>query len=251
MNNPDLPGSGGRSSRTKGWWPMIALIGILLAFILGVGWVLMMHSDSGKVFPRAEMGKVIQLPLPSTEGGMTLTEALTSRRSHRQFAAEPLSLGQVAQLCWAAQGITDEGEGHRTAPSAGALYPITIFVVDAKGVYEYEPGRHSLRPALAGDLRRELQAAALNQPCVGGAPVCLVITMDVARTASKYGSRAERYCLMEAGHVAQNILLQATAMGLAGVPVGAFEDRQVAATLELSPNLRPVYLLPLGYLQGE
>ncbi len=182
---------------------------------------------------------------------MALVEALTSRRSRREFSGKALSLGQVAQLCWAAQGITDDVQGSRTAPSAGALYPITVFVVDANGVYGYEPGRHALRPALAGDLRRQLQAAALDQPCVGEAPLCLVITMDVAHTASRYGSRAERYCLLEAGHVAQSVLLQATALGLAGVPVGAFEDHRVAATLELPPNLYPVYLVPVGYPRGE
>jgi SagB-type dehydrogenase family enzyme len=123
--------------------------------------------------------------------------------------------------------------------------------VDESGVYEYEPGRHALHPTLASDLRAKLQAAALDQPCVGEAPLCLVISIDVGRTASKYGGRAERYCLLEAGHVAQNVLLQATALGLAGVPVGAFEDQRIAALLELPPNLRPVYLVPLGYPQGE
>ncbi len=182
---------------------------------------------------------------------MALAEALSGRRSWRQFSAKPLSLQQVAQLCWAAQGITDDVQGYRTTPSAGALYPITVFVVDASGVCEYEPGRHALRPARAGDLRRQLQAAALDQPCVGEAPLCLVITIAVARSASKYGSRAERYCLLEAGHLTQNVLLQATALGLAGVPVGAFEDRSVAEALGLPPSLRPVYLVPLGYPQGR
>ncbi len=182
---------------------------------------------------------------------MGLAEVLKRRRSRREFSGKSLSLAQVAQLCWAAQGITDDIQGFRTAPSAGALYPITVFVVDTNGVYEYEPAGHALRQAAAGDLRGKLQAAALDQPCVGEAPLCLVIAVDVARTASKYGSRAERYCLLEAGHVAQNVLLQATALGLAGVPVGAFDHRRVASTLALPPNLRPVYLLPLGYPGGE
>jgi SagB-type dehydrogenase family enzyme len=229
---------------------MIAPIGILLAMMLGVAWVLVMHTNTSKVSPRGEKGEIIRLPAPRAEGGMALIEALTNRRSRREFSAKPLSLGEVAQLCWAAQGITDDVQGYRTAPSAGALYPITVFVVDGNGVCEYEPGRHLLRPALAGDLRGKLQAAALDQPCVGAAPLCLVLTMDVARTASKYGSRAECYCLLEAGHVAQNVLLQATALGLAGVPVGAFQDGRVAAILELPPSLRPVYLVPLGYPQG-
>jgi SagB-type dehydrogenase family enzyme len=235
----------------KGWWAMLALPGILLAIVLTVAWALRMHTDMSTTSPRVETERVIPLPPPTAEGGMALAEALASRRSRRAFTTRAPSLGQVAQLCWAAQGITDAAEGYRTAPSAGALYPITVFVVDGNGVYEYEPGSHVLRRAVAGDLRGKLQAAALHQPCVGAAPLCLVITTDIARTASKYGSRAERYCLLEAGHVAQNVLLQATALGLAGVPVGAFEDRRVGAILGLPPNLRPVYLVPLGYPQGE
>jgi len=156
----------------------------------------------------------------------------------------------VAQLCWAAQGITDQAGGGRTAPSAGALYPLTVFVVDAAGLGEYEPRLHALRDVLSGDIRGELQAAAHDQPWVGAAPVCLVIAMDVGQTAAKYGRRAERYCLLEAGHAAQNVLLQATALGLGGVPVGAFDDDRVSDLLRLPRNLRPVYLIPLGYPAG-
>jgi SagB-type dehydrogenase family enzyme len=157
----------------------------------------------------------------------------------------------VSQLCWAAQGITDAQEGKRTAPSAGALYPLCVLVVDRTGVYSYEPRPRALRQVIAGDLRGALQAAAHDQSCVGAAPLCLVLIMDVARTATRYGSRAERYCFLEAGHVAQNVLLQATALGLAGVPVGAFDDHKVATLLHLSAKLRPVYLLPVGYSAGE
>jgi SagB-type dehydrogenase family enzyme len=220
--------------------------GYSLGDVLGAAWVLVMNTDIGKVSGRGEKGKVVQLPPPRTENGMALAEVLRSRRSRREFSGKPLSLVQIAQLCWAAQGITDDAEGFRTAPSAGALYPITVFVADANGVYEYVPAGHALHPALAGDLREKLRAAALDQPCVGEAPLCLVIAMDVARTALKYGSWAERYCLLEAGHIVQNTLLQATALGLAGVPVGAFDDRRVASILALPLKLRPVYLVPLG-----
>ncbi len=188
----------------------------------------------------------IPLSLPETHGGMPVVEALAHRRSHREFAAQRPSAAQVAQLCWAAQGITEGEQDLRTAPSAGALFPITIFVIDHSGVYQYEPRQHRLHRVHAGDVRAKLQAAALDQSCVGSAPLCLVVAFDCARSASKYGRQAERYCLLEAGHVAQNVLLQATAIGLVGVPVGAFEDERVATVLGLAPNLRPVYLLPLG-----
>ncbi len=175
-----------------------------------------------------------------------MTEVLAQRRSIREFVDGALSAIAISQLCRAAQGITDPREGLRAAPSAGALYPMTIFIADAGGVYEYRPDGHALHRRVIGDVRPKLQAAALNQSCVGEAPLCMAIAMNVRRTAVKYGPWAERYCLMEAGHIAQNVLLQATALGLAGVPVGAFETADVAAALALPETLEPVYLLPVG-----
>jgi SagB-type dehydrogenase family enzyme len=177
---------------------------------------------------------------------MPVAEAIALRRSCRDFDDTALTPVEIAQLCWAAQGITDPGRGRRTAPSAGALYPATAFVVDARGVFEYLPDRHALRRVVDGDVRQKLQAAALDQECVGGAAMCMVIAMNVGRTAAKYGGRARRYCLMEAGHIAQNVLLQATDLGLGGVTIGAFDQQEVAALLKVPRPLEPVYLLPLG-----
>jgi SagB-type dehydrogenase family enzyme len=195
----------------------------------------------------AQGGPEMRLPAPDRQGGMTVSEALARRRSVREFAHTRLEPELIAQLCWAAQGITEKVEGLRTAPSAGALYPIAAFTVDHEALREYDPKAHSLRQVIAGDLRGNLQTAAHDQSCVGSAPLCLVIAIDIDTTAKKYGDRAERYCLLEAGHVAQNVLLQATAMGFGGVPVGAFDDQRVSTVLRLPKRLRPVYLLPLGY----
>jgi SagB-type dehydrogenase family enzyme len=195
---------------------------------------------------RAKHRTILSLSPPQVCNGMSVEEALAIRRSWREFASQPLSLTEIGQLCWAAQGVTDRNQGYRTAPSAGALFPVTVFVVVENGVYEYEPRNHQLRLIHSSDTRAELQAAALDQACIGTAPCCMVIALDLLRTASKYGRRAERYGLLEAGHIAQNVLLQAIALGLAGVPVGAFEDRKVAALLHLPNSLEPVYLLPLG-----
>jgi SagB-type dehydrogenase family enzyme len=187
------------------------------------------------------------LPPPRTRGNGSVAEALARRRSCREFTHQRLSLEQVGQLCWAAQGVNHpEGDG-RTAPSAGALYPVAVYVLDADGVHRYEPENHALRRVLDEDVRIPLQMAALDQPWVGGAPLCLVLAIDVEKAAQRYGDRAERYCLLEAGHVAQNVLIQATALRLGGVSVGAFEDRHVSQRLRLPANLRPVYLLPLGH----
>lgn len=195
---------------------------------------------------REAAAEPLRLPSPRTTGDMPLFQALAERRSCREFDDRPLSLEQVAQLCWAAQGISDE-RGYRTAPSAGALYPVTLLTVTADGVAVYRPEEHALERRSDGDVRRKLRAGALDQDFVSEAPLCLVVAVDVERTARKYGRRAERYCLLEAGHVAQNVLLTATALGLGAVPVGAFEDAEIADVLDLPANLRVVYLVPVGY----
>ncbi len=191
-------------------------------------------------------GKQSALARPQVSGGMPLVEALSSRRSIRQFADAAVNEAEIGQLCWAAQGITEPQRGLRTAPSAGALYPIELYLVTAAGVTHYRPQGHALEPHMAGDVRRQLSHAAMDQESIGNAPLCFVITAVVQRTATKYGQRAERYCFMEAGHVAQNILLQATALRLAGVSAGAFEDSELAKVLNLPADCRPLYLVPIG-----
>ncbi|MHC4217390.1 MAG: SagB/ThcOx family dehydrogenase [Planctomycetota bacterium] len=192
-------------------------------------------------------GGTVALSRPDTSGGMSVTEAIARRRSHRDFEATALTSDEIAQLCWAAQGITDPARARRAAPSAGALYPMAVYVVDRRGIFEYLPDRHALRRVATGDERGKLQAAALGQAGVGGAPLCMVLTMNVEITAAKYGRMATRYCLLEAGHIAQNVMLQATGLGLGGVTVGAFEGERVAALLKLPQGRQPVYLLPLGH----
>jgi SagB-type dehydrogenase family enzyme len=217
------------------------LVAVACLFLLALA-----APPGSTVTPPTGSETIVHLPSPDTEGGPPLAEVLAARRSVRSFAKTALSPEQIGQLCWAAQGITDPAHGFRTAPSAGALYPVTIYIVQSDGVFEYLPREHVLRRTADADRRRRLESAALGQSSIGDAPVCLVVTVDVSRTARKYGSRAERYCLIEAGHVAQNVLLQATALELGGVPVGAFDDQGVAQVLDLPDRLRPVYLLPIG-----
>jgi len=190
----------------------------------------------------------ISLSQPNVFAGPPLSEVLAHRRSCREFSATPLSLEYISQLCWAAQGVTHP-EGFRTSPSAGALYPLTLFVVDGQGVHEYLPSEHALVSSTTNDLCSLLQRAAHDQQCVASAPACFVIAMSVERMAFRYGERSEQYCLLEAGHVAQNLLLQATALGLAGVPVGAFRESEIDRILRLPSALRTVYLVPIGYPQ--
>jgi SagB-type dehydrogenase family enzyme len=187
------------------------------------------------------------LPAPKLTGRMSLEEAIAKRRSVREFAKRPLTREQIGQLCWAAQGITDARLKFRAAPSAGALYPIELYVVTAEGVDRYRPAGHELERHVRGDLRGAVQAAALGQEAIGDAAACVAITAVVKRTARKYGKRALRYCFIEAGHVAQNILLQATALELGAVPIGAFEDQKVAQVLKLPDDHRVLYLVPVGH----
>lgn len=188
---------------------------------------------------------VRRLPAPVLKGKMSLEEALKKRESVRDFSSTPLTQAELSQLLWALQGKT-RSWGGRTAPSAGALYPLEIYVVLPEGVFCYSPDDHRLARTAAGDLRPALASAALGQACVREAPAVFVIAAVYERTAWKYSGRAERYVKMEAGHAGQNLLLQAAALGLEAVPVGAFHDDQVHRILALPKNHEPLYLIPVG-----
>lgn len=188
----------------------------------------------------------VNLPPPRKKGLMSVEEALARRRSIRSFRRQPLTLAQIGQLMWAGQGITDRVKGLRTAPSAGALYPIEIYLVAPDGAYHYDPRDHCLERLGRADLRSRLAERAVNQSCVSEAALDVVITAVVRRTEEKYGERARRYALLEAGHVAQNILLQTTALKLGGVCVGAFYDERVKELLGLPDDHEPFYILSIG-----
>ena len=190
--------------------------------------------------------ELVRLPAPRREGSMSIEEALVRRRSVRAFRAGDLTPAEMGQLLFAAQGITDRASGHRAAPSAGATFPLEAYVVSREGVYRYVPPEHALRLVRAGDHRRELAAAALHQDCVRDASIVIALTAVSARTAARYGARADRYVNIEAGHAAENVLLQAVALGLGAVPVGAFDDVAVQTVLQAKKDEAPVYLIPVG-----
>ena len=187
------------------------------------------------------------LPPPVQRGPTSVEQAIATRRSQRELSGKPLTPEQISQLCWAAQGITEPTHRLRASPSAGALYPIELYVVTAAAVDRYDPAGHRLVRHLEGDIRQGLQRASLNQEVIGEAPVCLVVAAAVDRMAHKYGERSQRYCFMEAGHIAQNVLLQAAALQLVGVPVAAFNDQDVAKALSLPRPQEALYLLPIGH----
>ncbi len=219
---------------------MRRLLVLLLFFFL-----LLAEACAGAVaYPVAIFGE-IALPPPRTQEGMSLVEALARRRSIRSYTEETLSREEISQLLWAAQGVTDP-RGFRTAPSAGALYPLEMYLVLPEGWYRYRPADHRLEIRGQKDLRQEIWMVGLKQEALLRAPAIFVITGIVPRTAVKYGNRAERYVLLEAGHAAQNLLLQATALGLGAVPIGAFDDAGVHRVLGLLPEETPLYLIPVG-----
>jgi SagB-type dehydrogenase family enzyme len=186
------------------------------------------------------------LPPPSLVGEKSLEEVIASRRSMREFTDEALSWSNISQLLWSAQGLTDPG-GLRTAPSAGALYSLEMYVALPDGAYHYLPHGHAMERVSERDLRQDLWQAGLRQDALRQASAIFVIAAVYERTEAKYGERAERYVHLEAGHAAQNMLLQAVALELGAVPIGAFSDDLVQAALGLPADHRPLYLIPVGH----
>jgi SagB-type dehydrogenase family enzyme len=197
----------------------------------------------------------ISLPKPRLKGPISLEETIKERRSIRNFASKPLNISQLAQICWAAQGITEEGGFKRAAPSAGALYPLELYLVIREesieglkaGVYRYRPRAHSLEIYSEGDKRNRVARACLYQMFIAEAPLIMIITANYERTTWKYGERGIRYVHLEAGHAAQNVCLEAVALELGTVTIGAFRDKEVSKVLDLPENLSPLYVMPIGY----
>ncbi|MBP8821123.1 MAG: SagB/ThcOx family dehydrogenase [Brachymonas sp.] len=199
----------------------------------------------------AQSQHMFTLPPPALNGAHSLAQLLKQRRSVRNFAPAPLTLAHIGQLLWAAQGITADGK-LRTAPSAGALYPLELYVVAGhveglpSGVYHYQPHGHCLVPVVSGDKRHELASAAVKQMWIATAPAVVVFGAVHARTAAKYGSRASRYVHIEVGHAAENLFLQAQDLDLATADIGAFDDQEVARVLRLPGDVAPLLLMPVG-----
>lgn len=195
-------------------------------------------------------GETIMLPEPASQGGVSLEQAIEQRRSIRSFTDEPLDEQQISQLLWSAQGITEQTTGYRASPSAGALFPLEIYLSSSDGVYHYQPHSHEMIQIMDKDIRKLLASCALMQQAVAQAPVNIIITAIYERTTARYGDRGIRYVHIEAGHAGQNVLLQATAMGLGAVPIGAFNDQCINKALGLDDSHTPLYIIPVGHPRG-
>jgi SagB-type dehydrogenase family enzyme len=197
----------------------------------------------------------VKLPKPGLVGKISVEQAIQKRRTVRSFRKKSLQSDQFSQLLWAAQGITEEGGYKRAAPSAGALYPMDLYAVVGsgcveevnEGIYHYEPGAHTLSLNVDGEMRQQLAHAALSQKWMAQAPVNFIITAEYDRITGKYGQRGVRYAMIEAGHIAQNIFLQARALGLDAGIVGAFVDEDVVGVLKIPASHAPLIIMPVGY----
>ena len=191
------------------------------------------------------------LPPPAMNRQLTVEAAIASRRSIREFVPGSVTLEEISQILWAAQGITDPA-GYRAAPSAGALYPLEVLLIAGDvqslpaGIYRYSPRAHALDAGAAGDRRAAVAEAALSQRWIADAAAILVLVAVEERTTVKYGRRGIRYVHIEIGHAAQNVYLQASALGLGTTIVGAFDDDGVKDVAGLRREETPFCLLPIG-----
>ncbi|MBU7023307.1 MAG: SagB/ThcOx family dehydrogenase [Theionarchaea archaeon] len=225
-------------------WKMLLVFLVALSFSLCI---------SQNVPSTVDQKSEIDLPAPHFKGSMSVEEAIKNRRSIRDFQDTPLSLEQVSQLLWAGQGITEGFK--RAAPSAGATYPLTLYIVVGEsgveglnaGIYEYIPRSHELHVIKEGDYRERLAAACLTQMFIQDAPISIVIAAEYEKTTAQYGERGIQYVHMETGHVGENIYLQAEGLNLGTVVVGAFVDTDVQQVLGIPEEQVPLYVMPVGY----
>lgn len=212
-------------------------------------------AAAGHAWGEVKPEKYVPLSEPSYDGKVSVERAIKERRTVRDFRPKPLTLAQLSQLLWSAQGVTDEGMGLRAAPSGGALYPLDVYAVVGdegvegleSGVYHYQPETHSIRLIRRGDRRKEVAGAALWQMWMAKAPVMFIVTSEYERITRKYGKRGIRYAQIEVGHVGQNIFLQSGSLGLAAGIVGAFSDNAVAEAIGAPKAHDPLLIMPVGY----
>lgn len=225
---------------------LIVSIGVIIGVL-----VMLLQLLGNEREPKEHSKKRIKLPQPKFDSNTSIEEALLKRRSVRNYKNEPLELAEISQLLWAGQGITAAG-GYRTAPSAGALYPLELYVVAgnvegiAAGIYKYKPNNHELAIIVEGDKRIELCASSLYQESIREAPAVIVISAVYERTTWKYGERGVRYIYIEVGHTAQNIYLQAVALNLGVVAIGAFDDDKVKEVMNIVGQEHPLYIMSIG-----
>ncbi len=248
-------------------------VSFVLIILIGVTLVLSGFADEiiSENTGQDSESKIIQLPDPRYESETSVEKAIRMRRSVRSYVQEPLAISDISQILWAAQGITRKKEepparwntkyewqgGLRSAASAGALYPMELYLVAgnvqglSKGVYKYIPKSHSLKKVVEGDKKTEIYDAALRQGSIKQGAALIVMAGIYERTSFKYGERAERYVHMEVGFIGGNIYLQGISLGIGTVMIGAFEDEELKKALDLPEDEHPLAIMPLGKIAKE
>jgi SagB-type dehydrogenase family enzyme len=235
-------------------WKIPVIIAAII-LLLAILFIILSHLHDNRNKGREEVlveAKEYKLSEPVKKGDLSVEEAIADRRSVRTYSQEKIEENDISQLLWAAQGITDEAEGLRTAPSAGALYPLEIYVAIAMvegieaGLYKYNPSSHSLILKKNGDIRENIYNVSLRQDNIKNAAAVIIYCAVFERTFSRYKERATQYVYIETGHSAQNVYLQAEALNLGTVAIGAFDNEGVKKVLDLPDEEDPVYLMPVG-----
>lgn len=230
---------------------LLSLIAIICAGMVIFLTVLRANENNAPLSSEESETSTVTLPEPRRDSDISVEEALLNRRSVRKFAKEPLTRAEVSQLLWAAQGITNE-RGYRTAPSAGALYPLELYVAVGNvegittGVYKYRPDGHELIRIGNRDVREQLSDVAVGQSWVGEGAIVIVFGAVYERTTQKYDDRGIKYVHIEVGHAAQNVYLQAGALDLGTVIVGAFYDDEIKKSMNMENAEIPLCIMPVG-----
>jgi protease I len=200
---------------------------------------------------RVTQRKIIQLIEPDVTGTVPLEQALAMRRSVSQFTNEALKPSQISQLAWAGQGITEPQTGLRTAPSLGGIYPIELLFATQEGIFAYNPTEHRLEQISDQDVRIPLAGATSMPESVAGAACNIILAGSIRKVSERFGDKARTYIYLEAGHIAQNIHLQAAALDLGSVAVAGFDTDSVRKTCKLTRNLNPLYIICVGHPATE
>jgi len=225
---------------------------VLVLFFVFITGSFFCQEKGGKTDMNKTVTDFIQLPTPEFKSSTSIEEAILKRRSIRDYTKESLSLKEVSQILWSAQGITDEASGLRSSPSAGATFPLEVYLAVSNvkdlnaGLYKYNPFNNTLKLFAEGDKRFDISNAALKQGSIEKSAAMIILTAVHERTSVRYGNRTERYVNMEIGHAGQNIYLQAVSLGLGTVMIGAFNDDALKKVMDLPDNEFPLAIYPLG-----
>lgn len=225
----------------------ITIRGIILACFIALCLCSLEGIKAGQRRSRTSPQKIVQLTEPRLSGPISFEDALAKRRSVRLFSSQELKNTQISQLAWAGQGITEPQQGLRTAPSTGRVYPIDLYFATQDGFFVYRPGNHTLEQISQQDIRGDLAVAVSMQEPVTRAGCYIILAGSVRKLMPQFRNKASTYMLIEAGHIAQNIQLQAVCLDLGSVAISSFDTRNIERICRLTRNIEPLSIICVGY----